>query len=96
MGDVERLVGAARRSVVQLVARARRQISRGADPDRIQDRYVARALSKLEDVEAYAVLASSGDTEALAAIERIVAKLEALHEALSQDFPDQGDADRDP
>lgn len=96
MGDVERLVRAARRSVVQLVARARGQISKGADADRVQDRYVARAFSKLEDVEAYAVLAPSGDTEALAAIERIVAELEALHEALSQEFPDQGDAHGDP
>ena len=95
MDDVERLVGAARRSVVQLVARARRQISIGADPDRIQSRYVGRALARLEDAEAYAVLAAAGDDEALRAIEEIVAELEALYEDLQGELPDQEDGDGD-
>jgi hypothetical protein len=95
MDDVERLVGAARRSVVQLVGRARRQISIGANPDRIQTRYVARALARLEDAEAYAVLAAAGDEDALTAIKEIVAELEALHENLQGELPDQADGDGD-
>jgi hypothetical protein len=95
MDDVERLVGAARRSVVQLVARARKQISIGANPDRIQSRYVSRALARLEDAEAYAVLAAAGDKNALTAIKEIVAELETLHQNLQGELSDQEDGDGD-
>jgi hypothetical protein len=96
MEDVERLVVAARRSVVQLVARAQRQIATGADVDRIQTRYVGRALTRLDDAEAYAVLAAAGDEDALAAIKDIIAELEALNEHLQGQRPGQegDDADR--
>lgn len=95
MEDVERLVAAARRSVVQLIGRARQQISTGADVDRIQTRYVDRALTRLDDAEAYAVLAAGGDNDALGAIKEIVAELETLNEELKGHLPSQEDGDGD-
>jgi hypothetical protein len=50
---------------------------------------VARALARLEDAEAYAVLAAAGDKNALMAIKQIVAELKALHENLQGELPDQ-------
>ncbi len=65
----------------------------GREVDRIQARYVDRALTRLDDAEAYAVLAAAGDEDALIAIKDIIAELEVLNEDLQGQRPDQEDRD---
>jgi hypothetical protein len=81
---------------VQLVARSRSLLERGADLQRVQDDYIAVALGLLEDAEAYAMLAATGDAGALAAIEGIIENLGALHDKLGLELevPDQPDDER--
>jgi hypothetical protein len=86
MDRVDRLLAAVRQTVVQLLASSGRHLASGADLDRIQGHYVAGALRALEDAEAYAVLASAGDSTALTAIEAVLATLESLHDELDAEF----------
>lgn len=58
-------------------------------------RYLDRALTRLEDAEAYAVLAAAGDEDALTAIEELMAELEAPNEDLLGEPPGQEDGDGD-
>jgi hypothetical protein len=95
MDDVAQLLSAARTSTMQLVARSRELLAHGADLRYVQDDYIAVALVFLEDAEAYGVLAATGDASALAAIERVIEKLEALHDKLSRELADQDDLEGD-
>jgi hypothetical protein len=81
-------MGLVRASARQLVARAGECMLAGADAKRIHERYVVPALGSLEDAETQAVLAATGDPDALAAIERLVQELDALNRALEEEYPD--------
>lgn len=95
MDVVEKLLLAARDSVLQLVARLRWLLTRGADLQHVQDDYIAVALGLLEDAETYAVLAAAGDTDAIAAVQAVIHRLEALHHKLSAELEETDQRDRD-
>jgi hypothetical protein len=71
------------------VAQSAEFIEAGAEAERLHS-YVVRALELLEDAEASAVLAASGDRGALSAIECIARDLDALHVALEEEHPGSG------
>jgi hypothetical protein len=85
MDDVERIVGLARASAYALVSSAGHRMLSGADADRIHAIYVVCGLELLAEIEVYAVLAATGDREALAAINRIRGELRALRDALEDE-----------
>jgi hypothetical protein len=95
MADVGQLVGAARRSALQLVARASALLAHGAGLQHVQDDYVVAALELLEDAEAYGVLAAGGDRDAVAVIEHTIRELDALHRKLSRELAERDQADGD-
>jgi len=85
-------LAAARSSVLQLVVRSRRLLTRGADLHHVQDDYIAVGIGLLEEAEIHALLGATGDTDAIGASEAAVHRLEELHNKLSAELAESGSA----
>ncbi len=79
---------AARTLAYSVLAAATDALHAGAPLDRIQGHFVTHAASLLAGAEADAVLASTGDVSAVAAIERRVEDLAELRAQLEAEFGD--------
>jgi hypothetical protein len=82
MDDVEALLADARALLEQIVSNAGDRLRGGAEIARIHGHFVERAMRLGEDVEAQALLAGSGDRDALATMRESVQMLRALRAEL--------------
>ncbi len=90
MADVHGLITAALQLVDDIVGLAAEMLGAGIDLERVHRRYVTAAFELSEEVQARAVLAATGDQEAVRRLELLVRELRQLsHEAIAE-LGDQG------
>jgi hypothetical protein len=85
MESLDWLVRAARELVESIVREAADQLLAGADIEQVRERFVVTAIRTLEEVELQALLAASGDLDALTALRDLVGDLVALRADLKDE-----------
>ena len=94
MADVDDLVNSGRILGDAVLRLASELLAAGAAPSRVRARYVAAAFELLEELEARALLASAGDTEAADLLGLLVGELRQLGEEARAELRRQTDDDR--
>ncbi len=85
MDEVEALLADARELLKQIVGEAGDRLRSGAEIARIQGHFVEQAMRIVEDVEAHALLAASGNRDALAAMRASACALRVLRTELKDE-----------